>query len=284
MLQSTEGITESLAGIWADILGILPAALGALAILIAGWIFARILRGLTVRSAGTLNHTIGRIGERSRVRVGTLRDTTVHFIGNIVYWLVILFFLAAATQILGLAVFAGWLDRLVAFLPNILSGLLIIFAGAVLANIARDAILAGFSNLTASQRNHLARLAQVGTLVILIIVGVDQLGIDITAVITVLAIVLGAALGGLALAFGLGSRAYVGNLIGAHYLSDDYREGERIRVGDQEGVILEVTQVAVVVETPEGRLTVPARLFAEQAVLLLPRDTQATTIAGPANE
>jgi small-conductance mechanosensitive channel len=270
MKETADTLTDGLARFWAELLGILPEALGALVLLVAGWLAAKLLRALTVRSAGAINRMIGRLGERSRMRLGALRDSSIRFIGEIVYWLVILFFLAAATQLLGLAMFAGWLDRLVAYLPNILSGLLIIFAGLVLANIARDAVMAGFLSMPQTSRAHLARIAQIGTMTVLVVVGIDQLGVDITVVVTVIGIALGGLLGGLALAFGLGARAYVSNLIGAHYLGRAYRPGERIRIGDSEGVILEITPVAVVLETGEGRLTVPARRFAEDAVLLMP--------------
>jgi len=114
----------------------------------------------------------------------------------------------------------------------------------------------------------LARAAQVVTLTVLAIVGVDQIGVDISVVVTMLAITLAGILGGLSIAFGLGARSYVSNLIGAHYLGRDYREGERIRINNVEGTILEITSVAVILETSEGRLTVPARLFSEEAVLL----------------
>ena len=104
------------------------------------------------------------------------------------------------------------------------------------------------------------------------IVGVDQIGVDITVVVTALAIVLACLLGGLSIAFGLGARSYVSNLIGAHYLGREYQEGERIRINKIEGTILEITSVAVILETNEGRLTVPARLFSDEAVLLISRE------------
>jgi small-conductance mechanosensitive channel len=192
--------------------------------------------------------------------------------GEIVFWLVILVFLTAATSVLGLQVFTGWLERLVGYRPKILSGLLINFAGIVLANIARDRGLAAFRKGTDSQRLFLARAAQIATLTILAIVGVDQIGIDITVVVTALAIVLACLLGGLSIAFGLGARGYVSNLIGAHYLGREYQEGERIRINRIEGTILEITSVAVILETKEGRLTVPARMFSEEAVLLVSGD------------
>jgi len=250
----------------------LPELLAGLAILLIGWLLARLLRGLTVRFAKVANRMITAFGVQVRAPIGSLRDSTLRVLGEIVFWIVILISLSLTTNVLGLSMFAGWLDRLIGYLPNILSGLLIIFAGVVLANIARDSVLATFGGLGETQREFLSRGAQVATLTILVIVGVDQIGIDITIVVTVLAIFLACTLGGLSIAFGLGARNYVSNLIGAHYLGRDYQEGERVRINDVEGTILEVTSIAVVLETREGRLTVPARLFSEEAVLLLSGD------------
>jgi small-conductance mechanosensitive channel len=209
------------------------------------------------------------LGVLIRTPIWNMRESTIRVIGEIVFWIVILVFLTAATNVLGLQMFAGWLDRLVGYLPKILSGILIIFAGVVLANIAKDSVLATFGGLTESQRQFLARAAQIATLTILAIVGVDQIGVDITVVVTAFAIALASLLGGLSIAFGLGARGYVSNLIGAHYLGRDFQEGERIRISGIEGTILEITSVAVILDTNEGRMTVPARLFSEEAVLLV---------------
>ncbi len=251
---------------------IVPELLAALAILVVGWLIARLLRALTVRFAGVANRTIARLGIGIQTPPANVRESSTRVVGEIVFWIVILIFLTAATSILGLEVFTGWLDRLVAYLPRIISGILIIFAGVVLANLARDSVLAAFRNLTDSQRMFLARAAQIATLTILAIVGVDQIGVDITVVVTALAIILACVLGGLSIAFGLGARSYVSNLIGAHYLGREYQEGERIRINRIEGTILEITAVAVILETNDGRLTVPARLFSEDAVLLVSKE------------
>lgn len=255
-------------------IGIIPEIIAAAAILIVGWLVARLLRALTIRFAGAASRTMVMLGARVRTPLGAMRDSTIRIIGEIVFWIVILVFLTAATNVLGLQMFAGWLDRLIGYLPKILSGALIIFAGVVLANIARDSVLAAFGGLTDSQRLFLARAAQGATLTILAIVGVDQIGVDITVVVTAFAITLACLLGGLSIAFGLGARSYVSNLIGAHYLGRDYQEGERIRIGQIEGTILEITSVAVVLETPEGRLTIPAWKFSDEAVLLMTRESR----------
>lgn len=86
------------------------------------------------------------------------------------------------------------------------------------------------------------------TLGSLVLVGMDLLGVNAVAVVSLASVVAAALLGGLALAFGLGVRALVSNLIGARYLSDDYQVGERIRIGAYTGVILEIFAVAVVLD------------------------------------
>lgn len=269
MLDRTQPILSDFSRLYSEVIGILPQLVAALLLLLVGWLIAKLLKALTIRSAGLMNRALVRVGLSGAVERGTIKETTVRIIAGIVFWLVILFFLASATNVLGLSMFAGWLDQVVAYLPKVVSGVLIIFAGVVLSNIVRDGIEAAFGSMPSAQRMLLARGSQVFTLGLLIIVGLDQIGINITVVTTVLAIVLGSALGGLAIAFSLGARVFVANLIGAHYLGDDYRPGERVRIEKAEGVIIEITHVAVILETVEGRLTIPARLFSEQATLIV---------------
>ena len=71
-------------------------------------------------------------------------------------------------------------------------------------------------------------------------------------------------LAGAALAFGLGARNLIANLIGAQYLRKHCRIGEQMQLGDIEGSIVEVTQTCVVLDTDYGRAVIPAKMFQEQ--------------------
>jgi small-conductance mechanosensitive channel len=230
---------------------------------------ARILRALTLRSARSLQRAARAVGLGGIVPETGVKESTTRVLADFIYWLVVLFFLTAAAKVLGLSVFAGWLDQLVSYLPKILSGVLIIFAGAVLAGIARDAVTAALPALGDQQRMIAGRLTQGFTFIVLFVVGLDQIGIDITVIITVLGVVVACLLGGLSLAFSLGARTFVSNVIGAHYLDRDLDVGQRIRVRGTEGTIIEITAVSVILETEEGRLALPAHIFAEESTLVL---------------
>jgi hypothetical protein len=250
----------------------LPQLLGGIAVLLLGVLVAKLLKALTLRVVKGVDRLSSLPGIGQAVQSKPIDDTLAAIIANIVFWLVILVFLTFATSLLGLTMFTSWLDRMIGHLPNIISGALIILAGVVIGNLVNETIQSTAKGIAAKQRALLARGAQVFTLITLIVIGVDQIGVDITVLITVFGIATGALLGGVAIAFSLGARTLVANLIGARYLSRDYRIGETVRIGAGEGRILEISSVAVVLETADGRMTVPAKMFSEEASLLVNRE------------
>jgi len=72
------------------------------------------------------------------------------------------------------------------------------------------------------------------------------------------------------LAFGLGARTAVTNIIAAHYLRQIYRVGHSVKVGDVHGKIVEITNTAVILECTDGRAVVMGRRLRDS---ILPRPT-----------
>ena len=242
--------------------------------MIFGWLVARLARGIATRLVKGLDRFTGLVRKSSTTARPKIGESSASVIGNIVYWITILIFVTSAASMLGMNMFVGWLNKLVDHLPNILSGVLIICAGVIFGNLAYQVISSTTLNMSVSQRMILARCAQFFTLVMLILIGVDQIGVDITAVITIMSVVVGVVLGGLAIAFGIGARRLVSNLLGVRYLNRNYQVGERIKFEEFEGTILEIASVAVVLDADQGRVTIPARLFSEQPSILVKRENE----------
>lgn len=256
------------------IIEFLPQVLGVALILLAGWIVARLGKMLIVRLIRGLNRIRPRLQIAGTPVLPKIDESFALLISKVFYWAIILVFVALSTDLLGLGMFADWLGGLVNHLPNILSGALIIWAGVVFGGLVGQAISTAAVNLPDAQRSALARIAQLFVLIMLILIGVDQIGVDITIVVTILAVTIGATLGGLALAFGLGARQLVGNLIGIRYLNPDYRPGQRIRIGEHEGTVIEKSSVSITLDTAEGRVMIPAQLLAEQPSVLITKESR----------
>ena len=260
-----QAFADSFTALLAQAGAYLPRILAAVAVLVAGWLVAKALRALSVR----LVHVLDRLWHRLVLRTGSDslqgRHPPTHVVGELVFWLVLLFFLTGATQVLGLTVFTSWLARVAAYIPVLVAGLLILLAGFVIGSLARDVVAAAAASAGLTQGDLLGRLAQALILVAAGMVGADQAGIDVGFLTLLFGVALGALLGGLALAFGLGARDHVAHLLAARQARRLYRVGDRLRIGESEGRILELGPTMLVLETGRGRAVVPARLLAEQA-------------------
>lgn len=246
-----------------------PKLFGAALLLLVGWVIARLLRGLAVKLMHVLELVLYRLWRSPTGKASALPSASVEIVGTILFWVVIVFFAAAATHVLGLDAFSSWLKDLMAYLPTLLAGLLIILAGVLLAGFARDLTVAALAALPDSQRLQLGRIVQGAILVTAVVMGADQIGIQITFLVVLAAVTTSAVIGGVALAVSLGARTYVANLIGAHYLRHAFEPGQRVRIGATEGTILELTAVSIVLETDQGRASIPAKVYNEETIVLL---------------
>lgn len=277
MSSFSEGLGQATAHALDRMTAHLPQLLGALVLVIIGWVLARLLRAATRRGAALLDALVARSTGRARWRSG--RSGVV--LGSIVYWVVLLFFITAATQTLGLQTFTDWLARLLDHLPTLTAGLLIMVAGYVLSGFVADLVRATTTAMAAAQRAALARLAQGATLLAALLIGADQIGLKVTWLAILATVVLAATMLGVTVALALGARGYVANLIGAHYLRQAFQLGQRVRVGEHEGRIVDVSATSLVLETAEGRVLLPGCVYHDQAIHLLSRGEESPEAATP---
>ena len=248
---------------------LLPRLAGALFIFFAGLVLAYLVRSLSRRLIEKLDRLVpGERLQRNLRRLGMERPAS-EVVSRILFWIVVLFFLTAATETLGLPVITTWLGGIALYLPRFLSAVLIAFAGLIGGLFLRDLIATAAASAGLTYAATLGRLAQVATLLVSLLVAVDQAGLNIAFLTSILLILFGAVLFGGALAFALGARTSVANILASHYLQKTYKVGHRVKIGEIQGEIVQITPTAVLLETAEGRVTVPAKQFGEAVSILL---------------
>ncbi len=246
----------------------LPSILGAFLLLLIGWVIARVLRTLAVRAAIMVDRTLSRFTAPGGVERAKLPPSSAKILGSIVFWVVLLFFITAATQVLGLNAFTAWLAGVVNYVPTLFAGALIIAAGFLVSRLARELVVATSALAGPKQRELLGRTVQAIILVTALLVGADQIGIKVTFLVIIAAAAGGTAAASVALALSLGARTYVANLIGGHHLRQTFSVGQHVKISGFEGRILELTPVSMILETVEGRVTLPAKVFGEEPIVL----------------
>jgi len=246
-----------------------PKLLGAAALLVFGLLLAVLMRLLASR----LVHALGRLVPRHLLRRGlpqfTIERQVSDIVGLVVFWAVLLFFLAAAADTLGLSVLSTTLTGLGFYVPRLLGAILIAVFGLIIGNLARDAVTAAASASGAPFAAAAGQIVRVSILVAAGLIAVAEMGIDITLLTAILSVTLLAVLGAFALAFGLGARTAVSNIIGAHYLRQTFEVGQQVRFGETTGTIAAITSTAVVVRAADGHVVIPAKHFSEATTMLV---------------
>jgi hypothetical protein len=253
-----------------QLLAFVPVVASAALLALAGWLLGRLARFVASRTVAAV---LTRLGARPSLR-GAIVSSGVAtqvpaVIGGFAYWLVLLFFVAAALETLGLPVVTGALNRVAYYLPNVLAGLVVIFAGIILGTLVRGAVTRTAASAGVDFGTAVGSLAQGTVVLVAIVVALEQVGIEAQVLIVIVAIVLGTTLAGAGLAFGLGARTAVSSIIASYYVAQAYRIGQLVRIGGVEGKIIQTTPTAVFLDTPQGRVLVPAKQFNEEVSLLV---------------
>jgi len=122
----------------------LPALLGALVILFAGYLLAKVLEKLTERGLRKirLNHLLERGGVTQAVERSGTHVNPTRVLANLVFWLVMFTVILLAANALGLESLANVVSTLVSYIPSVIAAIVIILIGIVLGGFVGGLIAA----------------------------------------------------------------------------------------------------------------------------------------------
>jgi len=263
-------VSDTFSNLSQQIVDYSPQLLGAIGVLLIGWLIAHTLSLSTRKLIQGLDALFAKFARMEGIHREKIQSSYASIISRIVFWVVMLFFLAVVANILGWDIFFGWLDSIVSFLPGLISGLIIMLGGFLLSNLAKAGIISAAHTSGLSQSTMIARAVQSVIIFSAIIIGVEQIGLNVGFLSNIIIAIVAILLAGAALAFSLGARDMVANIIGAQYTRKYCRVGDQVRIGDVEGEIIELSQAFIVLETRTGQAIIPAKYFHEQVSFLQP--------------
>src|SRR5918999_651284 len=159
-------------------LSAIPQVIGALLIIIIGWLIASAVAGLVTRllrraGADRLMATHGSTvyGQRST----QFKPSTI--VAEIVKWIVRFVFLVAAANVLGMTQVSELLNQVLLWIPNLLVAAVILLVAPVIARFVRGAIEVGAGQMGFSNAPLLGRVAEIAIVAFAVIVAINQLGI-----------------------------------------------------------------------------------------------------------
>jgi hypothetical protein len=189
-----------------------PALLGALVILFAGYLLAKLVERGTDRFLRRihLNRALERGGVLQAVERSGSHVNPTRVIANLMFWLVMFTVMLVAANALGLESLANVFSELVSYIPSVIAAIVIVLVGIVLGGFVGGLIMASAGAMHGGPT--LARVGRGGVIVLAVFMALQELGVATELVTTAFAILFGAVALALALSFGLGNRDLAGEV------------------------------------------------------------------------
>ncbi len=264
--------TQLFRRITTDVMAWLPTLAGVLALLLVGWGLAALVRALL---GGLLRRVgIDRLSQRAGAtevlsRVG-VKSPVSDLFARLVFWLVLLVFVLAAAESMGLQGLAGTMSGLIAYLPRVLAAGFIVLVGSLIARILGDGVGALAVQSGVRTGPLLGQAVRYLLLAFVAILAVDQLGVS-TQLLTGVAIALAGSLAvAMAMAFGMGSRDLARNIMAGYHAKDEFEVGQNLSIRSHAGRLVKIGAVKALIETKTGLVSMPNTALVEEEVTIIP--------------
>jgi small-conductance mechanosensitive channel len=218
MLLQTWGevFSQSLIGLWYGFINFLPGLLGALIIFIIGWAIASLIGKAITQLVAVLkvDKLFESAGANDFMTRAGLKLSISRFVGGIVKWFIVVVFLMASLEIVGLTQVNDFLrEAVLYYLPKVVIAALVLVIATVLADAMKKLVKASAQAANISSANMLSSITFYAIWIFAFIIALSELGIAtafmqilFTGFIAALAIALG-------LSFGLGGKEAAGRAV-----------------------------------------------------------------------
>ncbi|GJM42916.1 MAG: hypothetical protein DHS20C20_31980 [Ardenticatenaceae bacterium] len=263
-----EIIQNAFSNMVANAVNYAPRLVTALIILLAGWLLAKLIATVVQRLGDKLRleELLERTGIKAGLEKAQIGRTGTQLLGMLLYWIIFLNFILIALESLGLTAAVEPLRNLIAFLPRLLAALATLTAGILLAQFLGKAAQAAMNGMGVDFHQEVGQGVNVLLIIMIVIVVLEQLGINASIMTNIFTNVITIAVAGLALAFGLGGRDVARSVLAGYYAREQYEMGDQISIDGETGTLEGIGTLNAEIRLGGERLIIPNTILTETAV------------------
>jgi len=193
----------------------LPQIIGALLILLIGWIIAKIVKNLVVRGLKLVrfNFLTEKSGIEKFLVEGGVKVSSIDLIGTLVYWIIMLVVILATLNSLKLTTASTLFNEVMLFIPNVIVAIIILILGIYFARLVSQIMVTSLTTMKEKTAAVISKIAYYTIIVLTVFVILAQLNIAEQIVNSAFIILFGAICLAFGLAFGIGGKDWASDII-----------------------------------------------------------------------
>lgn len=254
-----------------SIMETVPNIIGAILILIIGWIITKIVVFLLKRMLRLLkvDKLTDVINEKDLFGKTDLKFNVTSVIVGFVKWILFLVFLIVASDIMNWEVVSIEIGKLLRYLPKLFSAIALFMVGLYIANFLKKSIRGLFDSFDLAGAKIISSLVFYIIAIIITVTALNQAGIDTDIITNNLTIILGAFLAAIALGFGIGSKDVISDLLKTFYTRKNFEVDQTIEFNGTKGTIESINNISITLKTETGKIVVPIKEITENQIKII---------------
>lgn len=245
-----------------------PNLIFALAILLIGWIIAKLVANIVKRilKAIKIDDLADKLNDIDIVRQTNMKILPSHVISKIVYYVFMLITFIVATDKLGVEAVTNLLTDFIGYLPKLLTGLIFFIIGLVVADTIRGVVLTACQSLGIPSAKIIASVVFYFIFLSVTMSALDQAGIQTDFIKSNLMIIIAGVVGAFAFGYGLASKGMMSNLLASFYTKGKFITGDTITIDGIKGEIVAMDNTSVTVQTDISKTVFPLSKLTEKGI------------------
>lgn len=197
-----------------NFIAFLPTLLGALVVLVVGWIIAGFVARLIEKGLEKVGfeRVVARSGVNDVIVKSGASITMSHLVAELVKWMIRLVFIQAAANILGMPQITAIMNSIILFIPRIAVALAIIVLGAYAAGFLARIVQGSLTERKAGNPALFANLTRYAVIGFSVTAALSQLEVAPVVINSVFIALISSIALAVGLSFGLGGQAVAGEL------------------------------------------------------------------------
>ena len=250
----------------------IPRVFSAIVIIIIGIIIARILRKIIKKVLETIG--IDKLGDKlNEIEMINKADVEIKFssvLSKIVYYIIVLFFLMAATSQLQMEAVSDLVKNLLEFIPNLIVAGIILTIGFIFAEMLKTIVQTALTSFGIPSAKMISSFFFYFVLINIVVSALSQAKIDTGFLGQNISILIGGVVLAFSIGYGLASKSTMANFIGSMYMKGKINIGDNIKVNNDVGRVIGMDKSAITIEKDNGgRVFIPLSKMTTESIEVL---------------
>lgn len=251
-----------------DFISVIPNVVGALVIFFIGFLIAKIISGIIKRILKAIG--LDKLGDKLNA-IDIVQDNNIEIVPSTIfsklfYYIILLLVTVLATDVLQVEAVSKLVSDLVSYMPNVLVSILLIGIGLLVADAIKGVVQTACESFNIPSAKLIGNVVFFLILVVVLVSALGQLGIETNFMITVLTIILGGIVLAFSLGYGLASKGTMANFLASRQGDSKYTIGDTISIDGTKGVIVDMDNASVILQTEKSKIIIPLHKFASEKI------------------